>query len=235
MSGRNEPPRFEVLAYEDTALGPLCLRRRELLVEPGTVVTEVTLDHEFLMGSYNTASERALASVALALRPGRDLDVLVGGLGLGYTAREALASDRVGRVEVVELLPQVIGWVERGLVPLAGELKADPRLAIVEGDVYRRLAAPPRRAHDLILIDVDHSPSERLDEASGSFYAREGLESAKRHLRPGGVLAVWSCAESSPFSEALRRAFREVRVEPVAFMNKLVGSAQTDWLFFARG
>ena len=80
------PSNLEILAYEPTPLGMLCLRRRALLGEPGTVVTEVTLNHEFLMSSYHTASERALASVALDLFGGQDVRVLVGGLGLGYTA-----------------------------------------------------------------------------------------------------------------------------------------------------
>jgi len=228
------PINFEILAYDDTPLGPLCLRRRELLAEPGTIVTEVSLNHEFLMSSYNTASERARASVALELTPGEELNALVGGLGLGYTAREALASPRVASVEVVEFLPQVIGWLEKGLIPLADELKTDKRLLVVRDDVYRRLSEPPERAHDLVLIDVDHSPDDRLTAANGFFYSREGLERAKRHLKPGGVLGVWSYAESSPFAAALRETFREVRVEPVEFKNRFVGELQTDWLFFAR-
>jgi spermidine synthase len=225
---------FKILAYDDTPLGPLCLRRRELLAEPGTIVTEVSLNHEFLMSSYNTASERALSTIALEMRPGEGLDVLVGGLGLGYTAREALVSDRVARVEVVEFLPQVIGWLDAGLIPLAGELKADPRLQVVRGDVYLRLSEPPARAYDLILIDVDHSPDDRLTAANGFFYTVEGLERAKAHLKPGGVLGIWSYAESSPFADALRKTFREVRVVPVEFKNRFVGETQTDWLFFAR-
>ncbi len=113
---------LEILAYEPSPLGILCLRRRELLGQPGTIVTEVTLNHEFLMSSLYTDSERALARTALRMHSGDDLRVLVGGLGLGYTAREALLSDRVARVEVVELLPQVIDWLARGLVPLSSEL-----------------------------------------------------------------------------------------------------------------
>ena len=91
------PSNLEILAYEESPLGPLCLRRRELLSQPGTIVTEVTLNHEFLMSSLYTDSERALANLALELHVGENLRVLVGGLGLGYTAREALLSDRVGR------------------------------------------------------------------------------------------------------------------------------------------
>jgi spermidine synthase len=225
---------LEILAYEDSPLGPLCLRRRELLSLPGTVVTEVTLNHAFLMSSYNTASERALADVALDMHPGTGLRVLVGGLGLGYTAHAALASTRVARVEVVEFLPQVIQWLEQGLVPLASALKADRRFTTSAGDVYARLAAAPAERFDLILIDVDHAPDDQLSRTNDYFYSREGLERASRHLAPGGILGVWSYAESSPFERALREAFYEVRIEPVVFFNDLIDEKNTDWLFFAR-
>ncbi len=244
---------LEILAYEPSPLGTLCLRRRELLSQPGTIVTEVTLNHEFLMSSLYTDSERALAQTALEMHAGENLRVLVGGLGLGYTARETLLSSRVARVEVVELLPQVIDWLKRGLVPLSSELcKAmaadktasdkkddEPRLVVTEGDAYGRLAAPPgdlpSDLFDVILIDVDHSPDERLGEESISFYTAQGLQAARRHLAPGGVLGVWSYAESSPFADALGQVFGQVRVEPVTYNNQLIDQEQTDWLFFARG
>jgi spermidine synthase len=212
----------------------ICLRQRELLSEPGTRVTEITLDHEFLMSSYSTASERALSNTALALHAGVDLRVLVGGLGLGYTAAAALASERVGRVDVVELIPQVIAWLEQGLVPLSETLRADARFSVREGDVYAQLAGPPAHTYDLILIDVDHSPDERLGTSSQGFYTEAGLEQVQRHLAPDGVLAVWSYTESSPFADALRRVFDDVRVETVRFQNELVGVEEDDCLFFAR-
>ena len=234
---------LEILAYEPSPLGPLCLRRRELLSQPGTIVTEVTLNHEFLMSSLYTDSERALARTALRMHRGEDLRVLVGGLGLGYTAREALRSDRVARVEVVELLPQVIDWLARGLMPLSselcnemgGEMGTERRLVVTQGDVYRRLAGPPDDLLDVILIDVDHSPDERLGEESVSFYTTQGLLAARRHLAADGVLAVWSYAESSPFADALRAVFEQVRVEPITYDNRLIDQQQTDWLFFASG
>jgi len=227
--------KLEILAYEESSLGPLCLRRRELLSQPGTMVTEVTLNHEFLMSSLYTDSEQALARTAIQMHSGEELRVLVGGLGLGYTAREALRSDRVAQVEVVELLPQVIDWLKRGLVPLSSELCDERRLVVTQDDVYRRLAGPPAERFDAILIDVDHSPEERLDEESVSFYTTEGLQAARRHLAPGGVLAVWSYAESSPFADALRTVFEHVHVEPVTYENRLIDQQQTDWLFFACG
>ena len=227
-------PRFEILDHCDTPLGALCLRRRKLLSKPGELVTEVTLDQEFLMSSYNTVSERALAERALALHPGTGLRAVVGGLGLGYTAREVLESPRVARVEVVELLPQVISWLERGLLPLADELTADSRLHVMTGDIYRRLHGAPAASHDLILIDVDHNPEEPLHPDNLTFYTVDGLTRAREHLAPGGILAVWSSAEDVAFVDALEQVFAEVRVEAVVWWNDLIDEEQRDDLFLAR-
>ncbi len=228
---------IEYIDCEQTTIGMICLRERTLPTEPPTVITEITLDHEFLMSSYNTASERALSSVALEMHEGTDLRVLVGGLGLGYTAREVLLSDRVGSLRVIEFVPQVIGWMERGLIPLSAELNADPRLEAVHGDAYAILAAEPEPEtplYDLILIDVDHSPDEMLGDGNAAFYSEAGLERAKQHLAPGGVLGVWSYAEHSPFADAMRASFAEVRVESVVFENIVLEESETNWLFFAR-
>jgi spermidine synthase len=229
---------LDVLAYEQSVIGMICLRQRPLPSDPETRVTEITLDHLFLMSDRVTASERALAASGLARHPGTDLDVVVGGLGLGCTAREVLRSERVARLEVVELLPQIIGWHDEGLVPLAAELRADPRFQVRQADLYAWLAAPPapdERLHDLILIDVDNSPHERFAEVSRGFYTPEGLARAKAHLAPGGVLGVWSCHDSPPFEDALRRSFAHVEVEDVEFENDVLGGIEINWLFFARG
>jgi spermidine synthase len=228
------PSNLEILAYETTPLGVLVLRRRELLSKPGTIITEITLDHELLMSSYVTASERALAEEALARHSGQALSVLVGGLGLGYTANEALQSPRVASVEVVEYLPEVVGFLRDGLVPLSAELLADPRFSVRDGDVYDLLRGPAGGTWDLILIDVDHSPDEPLGAGNESFYTESGLVRAREHLAPDGVLAVWSYAENSPFSEALHTVFATVEALPVTVMNDLVDEEQTDWLFVAR-
>jgi spermidine synthase len=233
VSGSN----IEFLDSEDTEIGTLILRRREFLSKPGVVVTEITLDHQFLMSSYITRSERALASRALEMHAGDALQVLVGGLGLGYTVWEALQSPRVARAEVVEFVPAMTRWMKEGLLPLSGALGADSRREVVDGDVFQRLTRPPdagARKFDLILIDVDHSPDERLGEARYSgFYGADGLRQARRHLAPGGVLGVWSYAESSPFVDALQSVFRVARAEPVTFRNDLIDETTTDWLFFA--
>jgi len=227
-----KPKNLEILAYEDTPLGPLCLRRRALLGELGTVVTEVTLNHEFLMSSYNTDSECAISQRAIQIHGGRDLKVLVGGLGLGYTAREFVGDQHVASVEVVEFLPQVIDWLRNGLVPLSRELNAASQLSVTAGDVYQRLLEKPEAQFDLIVIDVDHSPNDQLGEEEHSFYTAAGLATAKAHLREGGVLAVWSYAENSSFSAALHSVFGQVIVEPIRTFNAMVSHEQTDWLFF---
>ncbi len=229
------PHAIEILDSVETALGFLCLRRRRLVSRPDVTVTEVTLDHEFLMSSYNTLSERALAERAVALHGGSELRVLVGGLGLGYTAHAALESSRVARVEVVEYLRPVISWLERDLVPLAESLREDARFSVREGDIYALLREPAAATHDVILIDVDHSPEEVLRLDNATFYTVEGLELAREHLAPGGVLGVWSSAPSPTFAGALETVFPEVRVDSVTWRNDLIDEDQTDALFLARG
>ncbi len=118
---------------------------------------------------------------------------------------------------------------------MGDETGKGPRVVVTQGDVYRRLAGEPDELFDLILIDVDHSPEERLAEQSARFYTTPGLQAARRHLAADGILAVWSYAESSPFVDALREVFEQVRIEPITYDNRLIDQQQTDWLFFARG
>lgn len=192
---------FEVIDWVDTPIGTISLRRREV---PTGEVTEVMIDNELLMSSLNTISERALATCALGLHPeGKDLRVLVGGLGLGYTAQQALKDPRVGHVRVVDRLPTVIGWLRDGKVPLSRELTADPRVEIVEGDVYAELLGPGTEEYDLVLVDVDHAPGSPLDPASEPFYTWQGQRQVIEHLAPGGVLGVWSAEDDRWFADAL--------------------------------
>lgn len=222
---------FEVIGHTESPLGVFILRRR---TAPVPDVIELTLEHQFLMSSAVTVSERELATRAIAMHGGSDLDVLIGGLGLGYTSKAALDSDRVARVEVVELIQGIIGWVASGVIPLGHELMADPRFHAIQGDVFERLRRPPTRTHDLLLIDVDHSPDERLGESSDSFYAHGNLVLAAQHLKPRGVFAVWSTSANPAFEAELRKTFDDVRVEPIEFFNETVGQQETNWLFLAR-
>lgn len=222
---------FEVIDHVDSPLGVLILRRRSA---PVPDVIELTLEHQFLMSSAVTVSECELATRAIALHGGSDLDVVIGGLGLGYTSKAALDSDRVARVEVVELVQGIVDWVASGVIPLGKELMADVRFHAIQDDVFERLRRPPTRTHDLLLIDVDHSPDERLGESSDSFYAHANLLLAAQHLKPGGVFGVWSTSENPTFESELRKTFEDVRVEPIEFFNETVGKQETNWLFFGR-
>jgi spermidine synthase len=223
---------FEVIEHAESPIGVLILRRR---LEPVPGVIELTLEHQFLMSSVVTVSERELATRAIAMHGGTNLDVVIGGLGLGYTSKAALESDRVAHVEVIELVEAIIGWVARGVIPLGKELMADPRFHAVQGDVFERLRQPPDRTVDLLLIDVDHSPDQILGESSDSFYAHDSLVLAARHLKPDGVFALWSTSESPEFEAELRKTFEDVRVEPIDFVNETVGQDETNWLFLAKG
>ncbi|MEE2713765.1 MAG: spermidine synthase [Planctomycetota bacterium] len=227
-------PLFEILDLQETSLGQLCLRRRELLSRPGTIVTEVTLDHVFLMSSYHTESEEALTEIGLRMHDGDALSVLIGGLGLGYTARQALQSGRVAQVEVVELLDPVIQWLENGWLPTGESLASDARFQVTKGDVYARLLGPVEHPADLILIDVDHAPDEPLEPSSAAFYTVDGLRGVAEHLRPGGVLAVWSTFPNPAFEATLAQVFDRVEVDTVAWWNDLVDEEKVDTLFAAR-
>jgi spermidine synthase len=230
--------RHQILDYVETPIGVIYLRRRALLGRPDTVVTEVTIGHEMLMSSLNTDSERALATEALAFHPGPGpLRVLVGGLGLGYTAHAALADERVGDVRVAERMPAVIAWLKNDLIPLSSELGADPRLEVAEADVYADLLSPATgQGYDLILIDVDHTPTERLDPASEPFYTVEGQRCVATHLAPGGVLAVWSAGDDEEFAAVLAKAYPEAKRAHVTWVNELIDDGQevTDVIFLAR-
>ncbi|MFN3461139.1 MAG: spermidine synthase, partial [Oceanibaculum sp.] len=129
---------LEELDYRSTAKGMLSLRRRRDLAT-GEDIFEIKLDEEFLMSSRFTAAELAMADIGLSRLSHRGLDVAVGGLGLGYTAKAALAHETVASLLVVEALAPVIEWHEAGLLPLGTELSADPRCRFALGDFFALL------------------------------------------------------------------------------------------------
>jgi len=231
--------RFEELAWQPTPMGEISLRRRR---DPalGVEVYEVKLGDEFLMSSLFTVAEVALADLALAVLDGDDLDVVVGGLGLGYTARAALADDRVSTLVVVEALDEVISWHRRGLLPDAAALTEDPRCRLVHGDFFARSADPAgfagdgRRFH-AVLLDIDHSPQHLLHPSHAAFYRPDGLRGLAAHLAPGGVFGLWS---NDPPDDAVTARLGEVfagaRAEVVGFDNPLQGRRSTNTVYLAR-
>ena len=232
---------FEELDYRETPIGALSLRRRREL-RLGLDVFEIKLGENFLMSSLFTASEIALARLGLAGLSGRALDVVVGGLGLGYTASAVLEHGQVGSLLVVETLAAVIDWHRSGLVPLGPGLTGDPRCRFVHGDFFALAATnagfdpdAPGRRFDAVLVDIDHSPEGLLDPRNASFYQAEGLRGLADKLRPGGVFGLWSNAlPDEAFTARLRDRFAQARAEPVTFHNPLQDRPFTQTVYLAR-
>lgn len=231
---------FEELDYRDTPIGELSLRRR---TQPalGVEVFEVKLGDEFLMSSLFTAGEIALARHGLAALAAGPLDVLVGGLGLGYTAKAVLDDARVRSLVVIEALPAVIDWHRRGLVPLGAELSADARCDFVSGDFFALVNVGgidprhPGRRFDAILVDIDHSPCAVLHPTHGAFYGRDGLRRLTGHLKPDGVFALWSDdPPDEAFGAELAAVFAHVETHVVTFHNPLQNRDATNTVYVAR-
>ncbi|MFD0557081.1 hypothetical protein FB566_2336 [Stackebrandtia endophytica] len=230
--------RFEELDWQPTPMGDISLRRR---FDPfmKTEVYEVKLGDEFLMSSLFTAAEIALTRLGLAELSGDRIDVVVGGLGLGHTARTALEDRRVVSCTIVEALSPVIDWHRRELVPHADTVVRDQRTRFVHGDFFALAETgfdPDRPDHrcDAILLDIDHSPSHLLNPSHAGFYTPDGLRRLSRQLQPGGVFALWSNdPPDSDFLDILTEVFTSVRAEVVDFPNPLQGNTATNTVYIA--
>lgn len=234
-------PRFEELDWRETPMGEISLRRRRDPVG-GTDVFEVKLGEEFLMSSLFVEAEVAMARLALArLDVGAPrLDVVVGGLGLGYTARTVLEHPSVASLVVIEALEAVIGWHRQGLVPAAAALTSDPRCRLVQGDFFALAAragldpAQPDRRFDAVLVDIDHSPRHLLNPAHATFYQATGVRRLAGHLRTGGVFALWSNdPPDGDYQVLLAEVFDDVEAMVVAFPNPLQGGESTNTVYLA--
>ncbi len=211
---KNPTTDVEYLGSVERSIGLIYLSRYRRPSHPDGWVYEVNIDGDLLMSSVSPLSERQLATIAIAAHQGEGpLRILVGGLGLGYTAQAALECPRADTVRVVDSMDFVIQWMQQGLLPLSEQLNADERVELTLSDVYADLLGPASETWDLILVDVDHSPDMPLDPASLVFYTPQGQARVAEHLAPGGVLAVWSAHDSEGFasvlSELYPRAWRE--------------------------
>jgi len=187
----------EVLDRVDTPRGELVLRR------VGNDL-EVVSNGVFLMDTRDGRSERALVHQAVAAH-GRAQDLLVGGLGVGFSLVEAVGVVDLVTIVVVEIEPVLVGWHRTHLADRTAEALADPRVHLEVADVADHLAACPG-AYDVVCLDVDNGPDWTVTEANAGLYGAEGLDRCLAALRPGGVLAVWS-ANAAPTYEALLRAY----------------------------
>lgn len=192
------------------------------------------------MSSLFTEAETALATLGLGGATGDDLDVVVGGLGLGFTAVAALANPHVRSVRVVEALDAVIGWHRAGHFPWATALIADPRCSLVHGDFFALVAdrAPfgpggPER-HHAVLLDIDHTPTHVLHPSHAPFYETAGLSVLADRLHPGGVFGLWSDTPAAPaFTSRLEAAIGPTEVHQVAFANPHTGGEASNTVYVA--
>jgi len=228
---------IEELDYRLTPMGPIILRRRWVSALDRDVV-EVILGDEHLMSSLFTVGETELATLGLARASGADLKVLVGGLGLGYTAQAALADPSVGSVEVADAIEAVIDWHREGIVPIGESLGANPRCTLTHADFFGLFDAAPDEGDrwDVILLDIDHSPYRLLNPAHARFYTADGLGRMKSWLTPGGVFALWSDdAPDAPFLDLLGQVFTDPVAQVVAFANPLTGESSTCTIYVTGG
>jgi spermidine synthase len=160
-----------------------------------------------LMNSRLSRSEEALAKLSCdRIRGRRDPHILIGGLGMGFTLRAALAElGDDARVTVAELAPAVIAWARGPMAEIFGGSLDDPRVAISEADVGGLIRSGAAR-YDAILLDVDNGPEGLSRKANDALYDRAGLSAARTALRPGGLLAVWSSGPDAGFTRRLRDA-----------------------------
>jgi spermidine synthase len=184
-----------------------------------------------LMSSRLSGSEEALASLTCTRLRGRpQVRILIGGLGMGFTLRTALATlGSDAAITVAELVPEVIAWAHGPLAAIHGQSLADPRVTIFEGDVGDLIGAAQSR-YDAILLDVDNGPDGLMREANDDLYDAYGLRQAHAALRPEGILAVWSSAPHPAFAQRLRAAGYNVEHIRVRANGRGGGARHVIWL-----
>lgn len=183
--------RWVTLAREQCAVGEVALRRRD------SGVLELVVDGAFAMDTVDVSTEVELARAALSLHP-TPRRVLVGGLGLGFTARAVLADPRVEQLDVVEVAEPLVRWARSEQVPELAGLESDGRCRLHVADVADLLArpAPPAGEWEVILLDVDNGPDFLIRPVNARLYGREHLEVAMGRVAPRGLLLVWSSHRS---------------------------------------
>ncbi|MBA3832029.1 MAG: spermidine synthase [Chthoniobacterales bacterium] len=232
---------FKELDFRETPLGQLSLRRRRVLSLGGMEVYEVQLGDAFLMSSLFHEVEVALAHLGLGELEGASWDVVVGGLGLGYTAVAALEHHDVASLLIVDALQPVIEWHQNALVPLGEKLTGDPRCRLLHADFFARAKSrdgfdpeQPGRLFHAVLLDIDHSPRSLLHPSNAAFYEAEGLRALSAHLHPGGVFALWSDdPPDDDFLDVLGSVFATVRAHIVSFPNPLLEGTSESTVYVA--
>ena len=234
---------FEEIDFQNTPIGELVLRRRRIPGLGELDVYEVKLGEDFLMSSLFHEAERQLSKLGLETLLGDNLDIVVGGLGLGYTAVAALEDPRVHSLVVIEYLAPVIRWHQDGLVPLGERLTDDHRCHLVHADFFALSrdieksfdSRNPEKKHDAILLDIDHTPTNVLHQTNSRFYTEEGLRELARHLNPDGVFALWADGEpESFFTDRLAQVFGWANAHTIEFENPITEDISKGAVYLAK-
>ena len=234
---------FKELDYRKTPLGDLLLRRRRMPQFGDLDIYEVKLGDDFLMSSLFHEAERQLSKLGLAVLEKDELDVVVGGLGLGYTAVSALEDSRISSLVVIDYLEAVIEWHQQGLVPLGKILSNDSRCRLVHADFFALSQNvekgfdpnAPTKKHDAILLDIDHTPTNLLSHTNKRFYSEEGLGELASHLHPRGVFALWADGEpEGTFTDHLGKVFAQVEAHTIEFANPFLGGVSKGAVYVAQ-
>ncbi|MCI3273065.1 spermidine synthase [Streptomyces cylindrosporus] len=199
-----------VLDRREGPYGEVVLRRHGELLQ-------IIANGCFLMDTSDGRSERLLVDAALAALDAREQpNVLIGGLGVGFSLAHAAANPRWGAVTVIEREPAVIDWHRHGpLSELSRDALADPRTEIVEADLVEYVHETSD-TYDALCLDIDNGPDWTVTEGNDGLYSASGLAGCARVLKPGGVLAVWSAQPSPEFEGTLWNAgFQQVRTEEI--------------------
>ncbi|MFT5258623.1 MAG: spermidine synthase [Saprospiraceae bacterium] len=231
------------LDFQSTPLGDISLRMRAEPRLNGKILYEVKLGDEFLMSSLFTEAEIQLSKLALLELEGDKLEIIVGGLGLGYTAAAALEDDQVTSLTVIDVMQPVIDWHNNCLVPLGETLSQDPRCELRLGDFFAIATQSdcgfypeqPDRLVDAILLDIDHSPSHWLNEENSQFYTEASLQAMADKLKPGGLFGLWSNdPPDKSFEDLLGSVFNSISSHIVSFPNPFREQESTNSVYLAK-
>jgi spermidine synthase len=194
---------------------------------------ELRVNGIFVMDTVHTSTERLLATTTLDTRAlTSDANVLIGGLGLGFTLREVLSDRRVATVHVAEIEPAVVEWHRQGLIPDTVDAFRDSRVHISVADVRNVLAGLPGSSLDVILLDIDNGPGFLVYDTNVAVYRRDFLALCREKVSPHGIVAIWSADASPALAAAMRQVFAHAEVVPIPV---ILGNTETTYtLFIAR-
>lgn len=212
---------LEVIERMQTTRGEIQLQQRGSHYE---IISNGT----FLMATYNGESERLLVSEAIK-RISNPRNVLIGGLGVGFSLVEALQYEQVTQVTVVEIEEAIITWNQTYLAPFSNHALKDTRTKIIRADLLEWMAAATDR-FDVICLDIDNGPDWTVTDANMELYQASTLDLLAGLLMPNGILAFWSAHSSHDFVEKLKKSFAEVQEIPVP-----QEKGEPDYIYLAKG